>query len=135
MYRPFSITFLSIVLSLMSAPLLAGPADDLIAKGDACALKFEATEALQYYLPAEKLEPANEHLLAQISREYRHEMSDALQPEQKLNLGSIAVEYANRAAALAPNDPEAQLAAAIRNRPQIPTIISRGNKHFALLLS
>jgi hypothetical protein len=43
-------------------------ADELIAKGDACALKCEATEALKYYLPAEKLESANEHLLARISR-------------------------------------------------------------------
>jgi tetratricopeptide (TPR) repeat protein len=113
MYRPFSIIFLSIALSLMSATLRAGPADELIAKGDACALKFEATEALKFYLPAEKLEPDNEHLLARISREYRHEMSNAMQPEQKLNLGSTAVEYAKRAATLAPNDPEAQLAVAI----------------------
>jgi tetratricopeptide (TPR) repeat protein len=113
MYRPFYIIFQSIALSLMPATLLAGPANDLIAKGDACALKFEATEALKFYLPAEKLEPANAHLLARISREYRHEMSNAMQLEQKLNLGSTAVEYAKQAAALAPNDPEAQLAVAI----------------------
>src|ERR1700759_2061838 len=113
MYRSFCIIFLSTALSSMPAMLLAGPADELIAKGDACALKFEATEALKFYLTAEKLEPANGHLLAQISREYRHEMSNAVQPEQKLNLGSTAVEYAKRAATLAPNDPEAQLAVAI----------------------
>jgi hypothetical protein len=41
-----------------------GPADNLIAKGDACALKFVAIEALKCYLPAENLGPANEHLLA-----------------------------------------------------------------------
>jgi tetratricopeptide (TPR) repeat protein len=110
---PFSIAFLSIAWSIMPVALLAGPADDLIAKGDTCALKFETTDALKYYLPAEKLEPANGQLLARISREYRHEMSDALQPEQKLNLGRTAVEYAKRAADLAPNDPEAQLAVAI----------------------
>jgi tetratricopeptide (TPR) repeat protein len=113
MYRSFPITFLLITLSLMPATLRAGPADELIAKGDACASKFEAAEALKCYLPAEKLEPDNEHLLAQISREYRHEMSDAMQPEQKVHLGSTAVEYAKRAVALAPNDPEAQLAVAI----------------------
>jgi tetratricopeptide (TPR) repeat protein len=113
MYRPFFIAFGSIAWSLMLATLKAGPADDLIAKGDACALKFEANEALKFYLTAEKLEPANEHLFARISREYRHEMSDAMQAEQKLNLGSTAVEYAKRAVSLAPNDPEAQLAVAI----------------------
>jgi tetratricopeptide (TPR) repeat protein len=113
MYRLFSIIILSIVSSLMPATLRAGPADELIAKGDACAVKFESTEALKFYLPAERLEPANQHLLARISREYRHQMSDAMQPEEKLNLGSTAVEYAKRAAALAPNDPESQLAVAI----------------------
>jgi tetratricopeptide (TPR) repeat protein len=113
MYRPFSKIYLSIALSLMPATLLAGPADELIEKGDACAVRFESSEALKFYLTAEKLEPANEHLLARISREYRHKMSDAMQAEQKLNLGSTAVEYAKRAAALAPNDPEAQLAVAI----------------------
>ena len=113
MYRPFAIVFVSIAWSLMLGTLIAGPVDDLIAKGDACALKFEANEALKFYLTAEKLDPANEHLFARISREYRHEMSDAMQAEQKLNLGSTAVEYAKRAAALAPNDPEAQLAVAI----------------------
>jgi tetratricopeptide (TPR) repeat protein len=113
MYRPFAIVFVSIAWSLMLGTLIAGPADDLIAKGDACALKFNANEALKFYLTAEKLDPANQHLFARISREYRHEMSDALQAEQKLNLGSTAVEYAKRAVALAPNDPEAQLAVAI----------------------
>ena len=53
----------------MPATLLAGPADDLIAKGDACALKFQATEALKFYLPAEKLEPANAaSLVANLAR-------------------------------------------------------------------
>jgi tetratricopeptide (TPR) repeat protein len=113
MYRLFSIIILSIVSSLRPATLLAGPADELIAKGDACAVKFESTEALKFYLTAEKLEPENQHLLARISREYRHEMSDAMQPEEKRNLGSTAVEYAKRAVALAPNDPESQLAVAI----------------------
>jgi tetratricopeptide (TPR) repeat protein len=40
-------------------------------------------------------------------------MSDATKPVEKLRLGAIAVEYARRAAALAPSDPEAQLAVAI----------------------
>jgi tetratricopeptide (TPR) repeat protein len=113
MCRHFAIVFLSIAWSLVNGSLIAGPADDLIAKGDACALKFEANEALKFYLTAERLDPANLHLFARISREYRHEMSDAMQAEQKLNLGSTAVQYAKRAAALAPNDPEAQLAVAI----------------------
>jgi tetratricopeptide (TPR) repeat protein len=91
----------------------AGPAEELIAKGDSYYVKLQAADALKFYLPAEKLQPNNEHLLVRISREYRHLMSDAAQPQQKLSLGSTAVDYAKRAAALQPEDPEAQLAVAI----------------------
>jgi tetratricopeptide (TPR) repeat protein len=88
-------------------------ADELIQKGDAFYAKLEAADALKFYLPAEKLEPNNVRLLVRISREYRHLMSDAAKPEEKLNLGSTALTYAKRAVSLAPNDPEAQLAVAI----------------------
>jgi tetratricopeptide (TPR) repeat protein len=100
-------------LFLSSATLQAGPADELIAKGNVYYEKLDAQEALKYYLPAEKLEPTNVRLLVRISREYRHLMSDASKTEEKLRLGGIAVDYAKRAAALGPNDPEAQLAVAI----------------------
>jgi tetratricopeptide (TPR) repeat protein len=100
-------------LLLASATGRAGPADELIAKGNAYYEKLNAPEALKYYLPAEKLEPENVRLLVRISREYRHLMSDAAKTEEKLRLGGIAVAYAKRAAALGPTDPEAQLAVAI----------------------
>jgi tetratricopeptide (TPR) repeat protein len=100
-------------LFLSSATLQAGPADELIAKGNVYYEKLDAQEALKYYLPAEKLEPTNVRLLVRISREYRHLMSDASKTEEKLRLGGIAVDYAKRAASLGPNDPEAQLAVAI----------------------
>jgi tetratricopeptide (TPR) repeat protein len=99
-------------LLLMPASLHAEPADDLIAKGDVFYAKLETADALKFYLPAEKLEPKNTRLLVRISREYRHLMSDA-KPGEKLGLGGIALEYAKRAAGLAPDDPEAQLAVAI----------------------
>jgi tetratricopeptide (TPR) repeat protein len=91
----------------------AETADDLIRKGDVYYKKLQPTEALKYYLPAEKLDPNNAQLLIRIARQYRHEMSDATKTEEKLRLGHIAVDYATRAAALAPNDPEAHLAVAI----------------------
>jgi tetratricopeptide (TPR) repeat protein len=90
-----------------------GPADELIGKGDTFYARLEAPKALEYYLPAEKLDPNNERLLVHISREYRHLMSDAATPEEKRRLGWTAVDYAKRAAALDPNDPEAHLAVAI----------------------
>jgi tetratricopeptide (TPR) repeat protein len=100
-------------LFLSSVIVQAGPADELIAKGNVYYEKLDAQEALKYYLPAEKLEPENVRLLVRISREYRHLMSDASKTGEKLRLGGIAVDYAKRAAALGPNDPEAQLAVAI----------------------
>jgi tetratricopeptide (TPR) repeat protein len=102
-----------VVLLLSSAALHAETADELIAMGDVSYAKLQAAEALKCYLPAEKLEPNNVRLLVRISREYRHLMSDAANPAQKLSLGSTALNYANRAATLDPNDPDAQLAVAI----------------------
>jgi tetratricopeptide (TPR) repeat protein len=108
-----STVFPGIAALLTAASLCAEPADELISKGDAFYAKLQAAEALRYYLPAEKLEPNNVHLLVRISREYRHLMSDTTKPEQKFSLASTAVDYAKRAAALDPNDPDAQLAVAI----------------------
>jgi tetratricopeptide (TPR) repeat protein len=93
--------------------LRAAPSDELIAMGDTFYAKLQATEALKYYLPAEKLEPNNVRLLEHISREYRHLMIDATSAQEKLSLGNTAVNYARRAVAINPNDPEAQLAVAI----------------------
>jgi tetratricopeptide (TPR) repeat protein len=110
----FSKVFVAIgALLLSSAAFGAGPADELIDKGDAFYARLQAAEALKFYLPAEKLNPDNVRLLVHISREYRHLMSDAANPEEKRRLGGIAVDYARRATALDPNDPEAELAVAI----------------------
>jgi tetratricopeptide (TPR) repeat protein len=98
---------------LANFELRAAPADELIAVGEKFYAKLQATEALKYYLPAEKLEPNNVCLLEHISREYRHLMIEATSAQEKLSLGNTAVNYARRAVAINPNDPEAQLAVAI----------------------
>ena len=100
-------------LLVTSGILWAETADELIQKGDFFYAKLQAAEALKFYLPAEKREPNNVRLLVHISREYRHLMSDARTQDEKLRLGRIAVDYANHSVALAPKDPEAQLAVAI----------------------
>ena len=97
----------------------AESSEELIQKGDVFYDKLQAAEALTFYLPAEKLDPANVRLLVRISREYRHLMSDAPK-EQKLALGNTAVSYAERAVALAPDDPETQLALAISYGKMLP---------------
>ena len=98
---------------LLLKPLNSVAAAELILKGDAFDGVFKATEALQFYLAAEKLEPKNVRLLVRIARQYRHLMTDSPLLEMKLVLGGAALAYSQRAAALAPNDSEAQLAPAI----------------------
>lgn len=95
-------------------------AAELIRRGDAYYDKLKPTEALKYYLPAEKLDPNNVRLLVRIARQYRHLMSDATLKKAKLQLGAIAVTYATRAVALAPDDSEAQLAVAISYGKLLP---------------
>jgi tetratricopeptide (TPR) repeat protein len=102
-----------VALLVTSGALRAQSADTLIAEGDLFYAKLQASEALKYYLPAEKIEPNNVRLLVHISREYRHLMSDESDRTGKVKLGSMAVEYAKRAAAIDPKDPDAQLAVAI----------------------
>ena len=95
-------------------------AAELILKGDAFDKVFKATEALQYYLPAEKLEPWNVRVLVRIARQYRHLMTDATTREKKLQLGALALDYSRRVALLAPNDSEAQIATAITYGKMLP---------------
>ena len=108
--KAFSAT---IALLLVCATIWAGSTDDLIKSGDDLDLKLKASEALDFYLAAEKLDPKNASLLVRIARQYRHLMTDATTREEKLRLGGIGLDYAQRAAALAPNDSEAQLSPAI----------------------
>jgi tetratricopeptide (TPR) repeat protein len=108
------------VLFAVCASVRAESASDLMRKGDAFDARFQATEALQFYLPAEELEPANVRVLVRIARQYRYLMADATGREEKLRLGDIALQYAQRAAALAPNDAEAQLSIAISYGKMLP---------------
>jgi len=114
MKRGFFLNALSAALALALASTAgAESADQLIQKGDVFYAKLQAADALKFYLPAEKLDPNNVRLLVHIAREYRHLMSDAAEATEKLQLGNTALDYAQRAVALAPNDPETQLAVAI----------------------
>src|SRR3954451_5477623 len=123
MMRP---AFLLHALSAAAALILAGnalgadSAEDLILKGNVFYDKLQPAEALKYYLPAEKLAPNNVELLVRIARQYRHLMSDARSLAEKVRLGTVAVKYSDRAVALAPNDPEAQLAVAISYGKVLP---------------
>ncbi len=101
------------MLALSTTGIAADCFDDLMRKGDVCYDKLQPAEALCFYLPAEKLDPNNARLLVRIARQYRHLMSDAPNRGKKVELGKTAVEYSRRAMAIAPDDPEVQLALAI----------------------
>jgi tetratricopeptide (TPR) repeat protein len=98
----------------------SGSADELIKKGDVYYAKLNPTEALRFYLPAEKIDPNNVGLLVRISRQYRHLMSECGGKEDKLKFGQTAVSYSQKAVALAPNNPDAQLSVAISYGKVLP---------------
>ena len=110
----------SLVVALLCPAMGADSPSELIAKGDAYDRKLQATEALHYYLPAEKLQPANVHVLVCIARQYRYLLADAASREEKLRLGRIALAYSRRAAALAPEDSAAQLSTGISYGKMLP---------------
>ena len=95
---------------------------ELITKGDEPDSKFQPTEALKFYLPAEKLAPDNVDLLLRIARQYRHLMQDTSKPDDKSKLGDTAKEYAERALKIAPHDPETHLSVAISEAKMVPIL-------------
>ena len=113
------------VLCLSGLAARAEDTDALIAKGDQFDKQLQAKEALEEYLPANKLEPDNVKLLVCIARQYRHLMSDTSSKQEKLRLGNISLEFASRAATLAPNNAEAQLSPAISLGKMLPFMGSK----------
>lgn len=115
------LAFCWLALSLSSVSAVGGESvASLIAKGDPLDQQLQANEALKYYLAALELEPNNVDLLDRIARQYRHLLSDAPEKSEKLRLGNVSLEYANKAAALAPNSSEAQLSPAISYGKMLP---------------
>ncbi len=116
-YRTLAVT------SLLLLGNLTGNAEtsaELIAKGDAADKSFNPTVALKSYLPAEKIDPNDVTLLLSIARQYRHMISDTRNEADKVKYGNISLIYAKRAAALAPNNSDAQLSPAITYGKMLP---------------
>lgn len=124
MNRPCTLKTAAAITTLLlgCAMLRAETADDLIKRGDTFDQRCKSAEALQCYLPAEKLDPKNASLLMRMARQYRYLMTDAATSEDKLRLGGIALDYSRRAAALAPGDSEAQLSVGITYGKMMPLL-------------
>lgn len=109
-FRPL-LCALSFLLSC--GPSSGATVDELIKQGDAYDLKYNPTEALKSYLPAEVLAPNNVDLLLRIARQYRHETADVWNVTEKIRLSALSLNYARRAVTLAPMNSEAHLSIAI----------------------
>jgi tetratricopeptide (TPR) repeat protein len=123
--RAFRDAFLLVCLLFSFAAARGQNAAALIAKGDQFDEQLKEKEALQCYLPANRLEPDNVDLLVRIARQYRHLMSDTTSKTEKLRLGNISLQFAQHAAALAPKDAEAQLSPAISYGKMLPYMTSK----------
>ncbi len=123
--RPLQLLSLAITLFLFAAPLRADPVSDLIAQGESFDQSLQPAKALEFYLPAEKLAPTHVDLLLRIARQYRHLLGDTADKKEKLRFGRLSLAYAERAAALAPNSPEAQISPAISYGKMLPVMGSK----------
>jgi hypothetical protein len=107
-------------LLLACASTQAGNPEQILQVGAAHDVKLEAKEALACYLQVEKEQPTNADVLVRIARQYRHLMADASSNSEKLRLGTMALGYGKRAAALAPRNSDAQLSCAISYAKMLP---------------
>jgi tetratricopeptide (TPR) repeat protein len=108
--HPAVLAFLTL---LAATATYADNAGDLIKKGDALDQQLQTRQALAVYLAAEKLGPSNPDLLRRIAKEYAELMVDTDSVDEKRRLGETAIDYANRAVALAPENAMAHLAMAV----------------------
>lgn len=104
---------LALALSLPCGAVAAATFDELVKEGDGHDQSFRPKQALESYLPADKMQPDNVDLLLRIARQYRHQMADSNAPADKVRLAGVALSYAQRAVALAPKNAEAHLSIAI----------------------
>jgi|GEM_PF-4486606 len=103
----------AIAFIVLGAGCAFGNFAELMKQGDVYDVQLKPEAALQYYLPAEKLEPNNAALLVKIARQYVYRMADLSAKADQLQSGRTALAYSERAVKLAPNDCDSHLALAI----------------------
>lgn len=105
----------SLLLALLAfaGSARADEASDLISRGDALDKKFQAKEALEFYLPAEKLRPNDADLLVKIARQYVYRINDFSSKSDKIDSAKTALDYAGRAVKADPKNADAHLSVAI----------------------
>ncbi|MGC1481148.1 MAG: hypothetical protein WA771_11630 [Chthoniobacterales bacterium] len=119
------VTLLVVVGAVSAAP--SQSTADLIREGNVYDQRFQADKALSLYQQAERGDPGSADLQIRIARQYRHLMTDAGSKSEKIELGKKAVHHSQRAAQLAPNDPNAQVDLAITYGKMSP-LLSGGER-------
>lgn len=99
--------------SLLAAPLVAGDVAALLAEARAAEARFDSARALELFRQANAARPDDPHILQQIARQYSDLVVDQQSVEAKRACAQAALDYARRAAALAPRDPVNVLSLAI----------------------
>ncbi|HNC24769.1 MAG TPA: hypothetical protein PLU52_11230 [Opitutaceae bacterium] len=91
-------------------------ADDaaaLVQQARAAEARYDTTTALGLFLRADAARPNDPVILQKISRQYSDATNDTADVDEKKRLCTLALDYARRATALAPDDPVNQLSVAI----------------------
>lgn len=99
--------------SLVPVPGRADEAAALVQQGRAAEARFDTAGALSLFLRADAARPNDPAILQKISRQYSDATNDTADPAEKKRLCTLALDYARRAATLAPDDPVNQLSVAI----------------------
>ena len=98
---------------------------DLIREGDRLDLQGKPSEALKFYLPAEKETPDDSTLLIKIAKQYAY-LTTELKPKAKaLEAARTAVSYSERAVALAPGESDSHLALAVAHGKMMPLLTNK----------
>lgn len=113
MPRPASTALLLASLAASAGLALAGPADELIKKGDQLDAQFKSAEAAAVFLEAQKLEPDNVEILCRLAKTHDEAMVDTDSRKEQKRLAQAALDYAKRAAELHPKSAKAHLSMAI----------------------
>ena len=104
------------LLILATAAVRAAPAADvaiLLADARAAEAKLDSRRALELYLAADKAKPNDAAILQKIARQYSDLTTELAMNDDRRRYAQTALDYALRAVALAPNNPENVLSLAI----------------------
>jgi tetratricopeptide (TPR) repeat protein len=93
-----------LLFSVLFVAVRAANADVLVREALAAEAKLDARGALALFLAAEQAKPNDPFILQKIARQYSDQIVDLASVDEKKASAQRALEYSQRAVALAPND-------------------------------